>query len=77
MFIRLILILMLSVSITTTAYARPVSYPDGWTFMQKNNGSYSSVHAHYSPTASDSIGAYIEKNWQEDITLLAFSTTGL
>jgi len=68
MFIRLILILMLSVSITTTAYARPVSYPDGWTFMQKNNGSYSSVHAHYSPTASDSIGAYIERNWQEDIT---------
>lgn len=48
------------------ADARPVSYPDGWTLMQMNNGDYSSVHAHYSPTFQDSIGLYSERNWSED-----------
>jgi len=50
------------------AYARPVSYPGGWTLMQRNNGDRSAIHAHYSPTAFDSIGVYIEKNWDEDVT---------
>ena len=48
------------------AEARPVSYPGGWTVMQKNNGDFSSVHAHWSPTAKDSIGLYSERNWQTD-----------
>ncbi len=48
--------------------ARPVSYPGGWTFMQRNNGNHSSVHAHYSPTAADSIGFYLERNWEEDVS---------
>lgn len=49
-----------------TAEARPVSYPDGWTLMQRNNGARSAVHAHYSPTAFDSIGLYAERNWEDD-----------
>lgn len=49
------------------AEARPVSYPGGWTVMQMNNGDSSSLHAHYSPTASDSIGFYAERNWAEDV----------
>ena len=48
------------------ADARPVSYPGGATVMQKNNGFYSSIHAHYSPTFQDSIGLYSERNWAED-----------
>ncbi|MEL6861674.1 MAG: hypothetical protein AAGL11_07540 [Pseudomonadota bacterium] len=48
------------------ADARPVSYPGGWTLMQKNNSDYSSVHAHYSPTFQDSIGLYSERNWTQD-----------
>ncbi|MEP1144961.1 MAG: hypothetical protein ABJH52_14675 [Henriciella sp.] len=48
------------------AEARPVSYPDGWTSMQMNNGNYASIHAHYSPTFRDSIGLYSERNWSED-----------
>lgn len=48
------------------AEARPVSYPGGWTVMQTNNGDFSSVHAHYSPTFQDSIGLYSERNWGED-----------
>ena len=49
------------------AEARPVSYPGGWTAMQMNNGDASSLHLHYSPTASDSIGFYAERNWAEDV----------
>ncbi|MEL7033117.1 MAG: hypothetical protein AAGL97_06630 [Pseudomonadota bacterium] len=48
------------------AEARPVSYPSGWTVMQQNNGDYSSLHVHYSPTFTDSIGLYSERNWQAD-----------
>lgn len=56
----------LTLSGALPAHARPVSYPDGWTLMQKNNGDYSSVHVHYSPTFQDSIGLYSERNWGED-----------
>lgn len=49
-----------------TAEARPVSYPGGWTVMQKNNGDMSSFHVHYSPTFQDSIGLYTERNWGKD-----------
>lgn len=48
------------------ADARPVSYPGGWTWMQLNNGDFSAIHAHYSPTFRDSIGLYSERNWGED-----------
>jgi hypothetical protein len=36
--------------------ARPVSYPGGYTIMQKHNADFTSLHAHYSPTARYSIG---------------------
>lgn len=36
--------------------------------MQRNNGDRSLAHVHYSPTASDSIGLYYERNWAEDVT---------
>ena len=52
--------------VTGHADARPVSYPGGWTWMQMNNGDFSAVHAHYSPTFRDSIGLYSERNWGED-----------
>ena len=48
------------------ADARPVSYPGGWTVMQRNNGDFSSLHVHLSPTATDSIGLYTERNWDQD-----------
>lgn len=55
-------------AVPMAAQARPVSYPEGWTVMQRNNGDRSAAHLHYSPTASDSIGLYIERNWAEDVT---------
>lgn len=36
--------------------ARPVSYPGGWTLMQMNDGDSHSLHVHYSPSATYSIG---------------------
>jgi hypothetical protein len=59
------------------ASARPVSYAGGWTVMQDNNGMYSSVHAHYSPTATDSIGLYAEQNWEMDTTFTGLKYTRL
>lgn len=59
---------VLALTFAQTAHARPVSYPDGWTLMQRNNGDRSAIHAHYSPTARDSIGVYLERNWEEDYT---------
>ena len=55
-------------ALAAPASARPVSYEGGWTLMQENNGMYSSLHAHYSPTATDSIGLYVEQNWDMDQT---------
>lgn len=55
-------------ALTAPASARPVSYAGGWTAMQENNGMYSSLHVHYSPTATDSIGLYVEQNRDMDQT---------
>lgn len=52
-----------------TAQARPVSYPDGWTVMQMHDENATSLHVHYSPTAFQSIGAYVEKQSDHDTTL--------
>ncbi len=68
MVFRQALFALIVLSDAETIHARPVSYPGGWTLAQNNNGNRSSLHLHYSPTASDSIGAYIEKNWNEDVT---------
>jgi hypothetical protein len=59
------------------ASARPVSYPGGWTVMQDNNGMYSSLHVHYSPTATDSVGLYVEQNQDMDTTFSGVQYTRL
>lgn len=56
----------LAATMMMEAQARPISYPGGWTVMQRNTGDASSAHAHYSPTFKDSIGIYAERNWTED-----------
>lgn len=43
--------------------ARPISYPNSWTFMQQHNWEKTTLHIHYSPNAKNSIGflgAYYE-----------------
>jgi hypothetical protein len=39
------------------AFARPVSFPDGWMFMQMNDHSEHSLMLSYSPTAKYAVGA--------------------
>jgi len=55
-----------ALGLAAAADARPVSYPGGWTVMQRNMGDFSSLHLHYSPTFKDSIGFYGEQNWDGD-----------
>lgn len=49
----------------SSAYSRPVSYPGGWTLMLKNDGDRYSMHTHYSPSVSYSLG-YRTEYWRED-----------
>ncbi|MEL6956951.1 MAG: hypothetical protein AAFO88_09940 [Pseudomonadota bacterium] len=62
------LLLTVALGCSAMAEARPVSYPGGWTVMQRNTGDFSSLHVHYSPTFQDSVGAYVEHNWEGDYT---------
>lgn len=66
--------LFLAVSVT---HARPVSYPDGWTLMLRNNGDMRSAHAHYSPTAKTSVGYKFEDWRKRDFSLHALQVNRL
>lgn len=57
---KLSAIALICLLFTTTAQARPVSYPGGWTAMFMNDKESNSSHIHYSPTAKYSIG------WKHD-----------
>ncbi|MEM1086256.1 MAG: hypothetical protein AAGH90_00885 [Pseudomonadota bacterium] len=35
--------------------------------MQQNTADFTSAHVHYSPTFQDSVGFYVERNWQRDV----------
>jgi hypothetical protein len=63
--------------VCTTIQARPVSYPEGWTFMTMNDGDRYSSHIHYSPTASYSLG-YKAEYWRDnDYQIHAFQINNL
>jgi len=64
-------------ALAAPASARPVSYAGGWTVMQDNNGMYSSLLVHYSPTATDSLGLLAEQNWSMDATFTGLQYTRL
>ena len=55
----LITTLVLTLGAAASAYARPVSYPGGWTTMAMHDADESSLHVHYSPNAYSSLGAKI------------------
>jgi len=60
-----ILCCMVSLGYAFQALSRPVSYPGGWTVMQKNDKNVHSVHLHYSPTARYSVG-YRTEYWRDE-----------
>ena len=57
--------------IPTMTQARPVSYPDGWTFIANNSGHRNSAYLHYSPTAKSSLGYKFEYWRHRDFALNA------
>jgi hypothetical protein len=61
---RLFLVLLSFIAVDT-ADARPVSYPGGATSMIMNDGNTNSIHIHYSPTATYSVG-YKGEYWRKD-----------
>lgn len=50
----------LSVFLCTSAFARPVSYKDSWTFITNNDDDSDSLYIHYSPEADYSVGVKSE-----------------
>lgn len=54
--LTVLITLGISVLMTSTAQARPVSYPTGWTVMLRNDADTNSAHAHYTPDPKHSIG---------------------
>ena len=49
-----------------TAEARPVSYPEGWTLMLKNDRFNNSLHAHYTTDIRHSVGLRLVYDRERD-----------
>lgn len=60
------LLSMVTMVPATIAEARPVSYPDAWTLMIKNDRYNNSLHAHYTFDTKHSIGARIRYDRRDD-----------
>ncbi len=68
---------LLVYAIPVETYARPVSYPGGWTVSQTNNGEANTLLLHYSPTARYSLG-YKFEYWRDgDFTVNALQMNNL
>ena len=48
-------------------FSRSVSYPDGWTVLQKSSIERNHTHIHYSPTAFNSYGLVSESYYNSNI----------
>ena len=59
-----LLALCIVATVVPAAYARPVSYPGGWTLMLRNDAQRHWAHLHYSPTVTTSIG-YKFEDWRD------------
>ena len=53
------------------SFARPVSYPEGWTWMTKNNSQVNTMHIHYSPTFRYSLGYRAEYSKAKEYSIHA------
>ena len=60
-----------------SAFARPVSYPGGWTVMLKNDGNLNRIHTHLSPTHKLSLGYNLEYWHDEEFTLNSLQMNNL
>ena len=64
----LTLFFFITIFLKNNCQTRPISYSGGWSLMQMNDFNRHSVHAHYSPSASYSVGYrgeyWRQKEWQ-------------
>lgn len=57
---------LLGLTLCSSAFARPVSYPDGWTVMLRNDAFQNSAHIHYTTDMRHSIGLRLIYDREED-----------
>ncbi|WP_409432330.1 hypothetical protein ACJ3XI_08925 [Litorimonas sp. RW-G-Af-16] len=53
-----------------TVQARPVSYPDAWTLMIRNDTDQNSLHAHYTVDTQHSVGLRLRYDREGDFTFV-------
>lgn len=74
---RILFCFIFSAFALSTAHARPVSYPGGWTAMLSAYGDKKSAHIHYSPAANVSVGYRLQQPQSELFTLHAVQINNL
>lgn len=58
--------ILILLGLTRVAQARPVSYPEAWTLMIRNDADQNSAHLHYTVDTQHSIGLRIRYDREED-----------
>ena len=76
-FFEWVVIMLLALSMSTPAFARPISYAEGWTFIETSNRASSAALVHYTPISNVSVGARYEWMRGADIRLQALQPTYL
>ena len=65
---RFATLLILASLFPSVAQARPVSYPDAWTVMLRNDVNQNSVHVHYTLDTQHSVGLRLRYDREGDFT---------
>ncbi len=63
---RIAIIFAIYSFLTVQAEARPVSYPDAWTLMLRNDAYQNSLHAHYTFDTEHSLGLRLRYDREQD-----------
>jgi hypothetical protein len=66
-----------ALSAAEASFARPVSYPGGWTLIQTHNGSGTGLNVHYTLNPQLSVGGYVERNRAKNYDLAAVQVNSL
>ena len=75
--LKLVLITATLLTLSTEAFARPVSYAGGWTLIEETDRQSTSALVHYSPSAFYSIGARADWDRKNDILFTGAQGTWL
>jgi len=76
-FFEWVVIMLLAISVSAPAFARPVSYAGGWTLIETSNRASSAALLHYTPAYNYSVGARYEWIRGTDIRMQVIQPTYL